>query len=281
MYNDTVSITVFDNVANSATIDFALYRDNTPPQGLTLETLLESSEYLYYHSGSQTFYYSNQHSSPESFTLNITAYDTHSALFGANGSFDFNEIHSINVTGDTIITSNFTFTYNVDNGETASSDELTVTIYDNVGNSAIYQLSTSLDNTDPTVLTITGVTESSEYLYYNAPTFYYSNDQVMGHNFTIHFTTSDPGAGLQNATGSSDFGSEVPLDTSYSTEYELSYNISQTETAGGDNQIIITVYDNVGNSNTGTLSCTLDNTAPTRSIITVVEASPNERKFYH
>ncbi|MFX1249221.1 MAG: hypothetical protein ACFFBQ_17655, partial [Promethearchaeota archaeon] len=275
-FNGSLTVTVYDNVANSDTVNFNVYQDFNPPTGLSLVELIESSEFLYYASGSETFYYSNTHVSPQSFTINITGYDpsyAHSGLFSANGSLDFGETHST-----TIFDGNFALTYAVGNGETASGNVLAVTIYDNVGNSAVFYLSTILDNAAPTVPTIITVVESSEFLYYNAPQLFYSNDQVMSDSFNIQFTTSDAAAGLLNATGSVDFGGEVPVDTTYSSGYQLTYTVSNGETDGGDD-IIITVYDRVGNSITGTLDCVLDNAAPVvPTITTVVENS--EHLYY-
>jgi hypothetical protein len=83
-------------------------------------------------------------------------------------------------------------------------------MYDNVGNSVIRSLTCTIDNTAPTAPSITGVTELSENLDYNDPTFYYSNDQAMGDSFTIHLTTGDGGgSGLLKAVGSSEFGGSV------------------------------------------------------------------------
>ena len=62
--------------------------------------------------------------------------------------------------------------------ESAGVDnEVDITVYDNVGNTRTGSLACTVDNDAPTAPSITGVTESSEYLYYNDPNFYYSNDQ--------------------------------------------------------------------------------------------------------
>ncbi|MHA1227460.1 MAG: hypothetical protein ACTSPV_12010, partial [Candidatus Hodarchaeales archaeon] len=269
-FNGTVTITVFDNCGNSGTVTFELYLDSTGPEGLKLESLDESSDFLYYHSASSVFYYSNTHTTPQPFTLIISAYDTQSGLFSANGSLDFNEDPST-----TVYNAGFSLTYNVGQNETAGVDnQIIITVYDNVGNSADYYLSTVRDNDAPTSLTIEGITHSSEFLHYDSSTttFYYSSDQSMSDSFTIQISASDNGAGLLNATGEDDFGDTGVGDTSYTTYYELTYVVDQNETASGDS-IIITVYDQVGNNASIPLSCVLDNTSPTCSISDVVHVS--------
>ncbi|MHA1969221.1 MAG: hypothetical protein ACW964_15655, partial [Candidatus Hodarchaeales archaeon] len=257
---DQIALTVYDQVKNSDSVTLNLVKDNTPPSAITF-TLDESNEYLYYDETIETLYYSNDQSMTGIFTLTVLSQDNSGGadLQNLTGSTDFGETPF-----DTSYSGGYVISYTISQTETGGTN-VTFYVYDNVGN-----LNSSV------IL----------FLYYNNLVLYYSNDQAMGHNFTIQFTTSDSEAGLQNATGSSDFGSEVPLDTSYSGGYELSYNVSQTETAGGDNQIIITVYDRVGNSNTDTLSCTVDNTAPILpSINSVFESSDylyyNDPTFYY
>jgi parallel beta-helix repeat protein len=130
-----------------------------------------------------------------------------------------------------------------------------------------------VDNTPPTTPVIIGILEISDHLYYNGSSFIYSNDQPMSDSFTIQLITGDILSGLKNATGSSEFGGETPVDTTYSGMYELTYTISQLETAGGDDQVIVTVYDNAGNGVNISISCILDNTPPIPSIIDLIENS--------
>jgi hypothetical protein len=50
-FNGSLTIAVFDNVANNATVVFNVYKDFTPPTGLNLVKLIENSDFLsiFYH----------------------------------------------------------------------------------------------------------------------------------------------------------------------------------------------------------------------------------------
>jgi hypothetical protein len=271
-YSGSVNITVYDNVANFETIDFTLFRDITPPQGLTLTELdTQNSEFLYYNPSQEKFYYSNDQPMSEPFTIKITGYDTHSGLFSANGSFDFEQKHNT-----TTFDGNFSLTYTINTDNTSGSD-LAITVYDNVGNSDVFNLITSLDNTPPQSLNIVTVEDySSVFLYYNPVTFdfYFSNtNPTMSESFTIRVNGTDSGAGRKNATGEVEFGDGGVNDTSYTTYYELTYEIIQNDNVS-DGKVTIWMYDRVGNPNSINLTCIKDNTGPSVAITTVLESSP-------
>ncbi|MFX1546466.1 MAG: hypothetical protein ACFFCU_09690, partial [Promethearchaeota archaeon] len=86
-------------------------------------------------------------------------------------------------------------------------------------------------------------------------------------------------AGLRNATGSADFDNEVPFDLTYSGGYELTYTVSSGETDNGDD-VIITVYDRVGNSITRTLNCVLDNAAPSIVLADTAVTETSDFTYY-
>ncbi|MFW9778446.1 MAG: hypothetical protein ACFFE8_06280 [Candidatus Heimdallarchaeota archaeon] len=267
-----ISVTVYDNVGNFISINLDAVLDNIVPTGLSINSILESSEYIYYNnSGNGELFFSNDQSMNDPFTIKLSALEYLSGIQNVTGSFDFGESRSSfsNASGT------FDLTYSIASGETttASDGTLTLTVYDNVGNNASLTLTVTLDNTAPSAPSITNVWESSEYLHYNSPILYYSNDQPMSDSFTIQFITSDSGAGLLNATGETDFGGDTPNDLTYASGYNLTYTVSQAESASGG-AVGITVFDGVGNSVTVSLTCTLDNTAPTLPTITnIVESS--------
>jgi hypothetical protein len=156
---------------------------------------------------------------------------------------------------------------------------VTIKLFDRVGNWNSIDLTCIKDNTAPMEPVINGIVESSEYIYYSGTILYYSSDQPMSDSITIQIITDDTGVGLFKAVGSADFGGETPEDTSYSGGYDLTYTIIETETAGGDSEVDITIYDMVGNTNTTSLSCTLDDLSPTEPVITLIIESSEHLYF--
>jgi hypothetical protein len=268
--NGSFTITIFDTVANSNTTHFDLFQDLNNPHSLAFSDLLEDSYYLYYDSGSTTFYYSNLSSNSELFTLKITAIDDESGLFSANGSLDFGEKHNTTPSGGV-----FSLTYSVDKGDSVSDNDLAVTVHDLTGNSAIFHFQCVLDITPPVNLNIFNVVENSEHLYYNSSTkvFFLSNDQIMSDSFTIQINADDFGAGLVNATGETgEFNDSNIFDMTYSTFYELIYSIEKGDIATND-AVTIWVYDKVGNNASIDLMVFIDNFAPLFTINNIIESS--------
>jgi hypothetical protein len=266
-FNGSVNVTVFDNVGNSENISFDLFHDNTPPQGLTLINILEISEFIYYNTGNEVFYYSNNQPMAESFTVQLTAIDSESGIYKANAS-EFGDI----VTNDTYGGSGFELTFTINQDET--SPTFTIRVWDNVENDEVFNLVTEVDITPPQDLNVITVSESpaSDYLYYDGAKLFFSNDQSMSASFIIQVNGTDSGSGRQNATGELEFNDVGVVDTSYITYYELIYNIVENDDVS-DGFITIWLFDNVGNSNSVDLECTKDNTAPFIAISTVVESS--------
>lgn len=285
-YNTSVTITVYDWVANSNTISFTLFRDISPPYDISFTALEESSDFLYYNPTTQKFYYSylNPQMGQEQFNLTISAKDSQSGLFSANGSLladDFNEKNSTTkLSSGNSAFGTFSLYYNVSFGETSGTD-LIVTIFDSVGNSDVFTLITVDDNQGPVSLEILTVIESSPFLYYNPglPAFYYSNDQSMTTSFTIHVNGTDTKVGLYNATGeANEFNSTTVGNTSYITYFELTYNIEGDGTTN-DGLLTIRLFDHVGNQNNINLTCIEDNIAPTQPNIIAIQESSNYLYF--
>jgi hypothetical protein len=272
----SINCVVYDNVGNSDSVSLSTVLDNGKPTNLMITTVTESSEFIYY--DGSILYYSNDQSMNDAFTISLTALEALSGIQNVTGSLDFGETRfsTDNSSGT------FDLTYNIGEGETASGAVLTLIVYDNVGNSESISLTSTLDNDAPTLPIITGVSTTSQYLYYDgATTLYYTNNKAgMAELFTLHFTTSDALSDLQKAVGSNDF-SETPQDPSYSSGYDLPYTVSETEHAGGDNQIIATVYDNVGNTVSISLTCTIDNAGPIGVVINDVIVQSGAQYLYY
>ncbi|MHA2404520.1 MAG: hypothetical protein ACXADH_16090, partial [Candidatus Kariarchaeaceae archaeon] len=264
-YNGSVYISILDFVGNNQTASFDLYHDNTPPQSVLLDSIVESSEFLFYHAGSEIFYYSNDQSMTESFTVRVTATDLESGRQKANAS-EF---------GDSISTSSYggngyELSFTINPAETAPT--FTVYIWDNVDNAETFNLVTQVDNTPPQDLNIISILESSDFLYYDGSDLYYSNDQSMSATFKTRISGIDSGAGRKNVTGEDEFGDTGVGNTTYTTYYQLQYNIVQNDDTS-DGFLTIWLYDNVGNRNSLDLTCIEDNLEPSLAISTVIESS--------
>ncbi|MHA2031571.1 MAG: hypothetical protein ACW99Q_19515, partial [Candidatus Kariarchaeaceae archaeon] len=266
-YNGSVIITVFDNVGNNETINFDLYHDDSPPQSLSLVGIIENSEYIYYNTGNEVFYFSNDQAMSEDFTIQLTATDAGSGRLKANASQFGNT-----VTNSTYGANGFELTFSIDQDDTAPT--FSIRVWDNVENSEVFNLVTEIDNTAPQNLDIITVLETpgSDFLYYDGATLYFSNDQSMTATFTIRVNGTDFGSGRKNATGEEEFGDTGVGDVSYSTYYELVYQIVQNDNVS-DGIVTIWLFDQVGNANSIGLSCIEDNTAPSIFISDVVESS--------
>ncbi|MHA2403469.1 MAG: hypothetical protein ACXADH_10805, partial [Candidatus Kariarchaeaceae archaeon] len=265
----TFDIIVWDNVGNPTPIGLTTVVDNISPTNPIILAIIESSNYLY-NLGTTNLFYSNDQSMSDSFTIRITTSDSLSGLQKATGSSDFGG----EIPEDLSYTSMYEISYTVDQSDTAGGDnQVIIVVMDNVGNTVSINLSCVLDNVSPTSPSVIGVVESSSHLFYDGSDFFYSNDQSMGDPFTIRLITSDTLSGLQKATGSPEFGGETPEDLVYTSMYEISYTVNQSDTAGGDNQVIITVSDWVGNTIQVVMSAYSDNTAPTVDPVGVLESS--------
>ncbi|MHA2248548.1 MAG: hypothetical protein ACXADY_26620, partial [Candidatus Hodarchaeales archaeon] len=273
----SISCVVYDRVGNNKSILLTTVEDTGKPTSLTIFAITEKSEFIYYNDSSEILYYSNDQSMNDAFTVNFTAVEMLSGVQNVTGSLDFGETHISNDNSS----GTFDLTYYIGEGETASGAVLTLTVFDNVGNSESKFLTCIEDNDAPTSLVTSGVTETSEYLYFDGLTLFYTNNKTGRNELCIwHFTTNDTSSGLLNATGSSDFG-ETPYNHSSTGEYDLNYTVSPTEDAGVDNQIVAIVYDNVGNTASISLTCTLDNIGPTGVTITDVIVQSGAQYLYY
>jgi hypothetical protein len=266
-YHGSVAITVYDFVANGEVVSFDLYHDDTPPQTVELADLIENSEFIYYNAGTEKLYFSNDQSMAEGFTVQVTCNDIGSGRQKANAS-EFGD----SVTNSTYGVNGYELTFIINQGETAPT--FTIRVWDNVENSEVFNLITEVDNTPPQSLNIMAVLESpaSDFLYYDGSELFFSNDQSMTATFIIRVNGTDSGAGRKNATGEVEFNDVGVGDSSYTTYYELSYEIIQNDDVS-DGAVTITLFDQVGNWNSIDLTCTKDNTEPSISIAAVVESS--------
>ncbi len=253
---NNIIITVYDNVGNSNSTILSVQIDNVAPI-CSLLGITESSSYIYI--SGNILYYSNDQAMDDVFNIRITDDESGSGREKADGETAFGETPSDNSYNGGF----WQITYTISQGETCDG-EITITVYDNCGNTGTYNLTVVLDNTAPT-LTIDDVSITGDNIYYSGGTLYFSNDQGMADIFEIRINDTEYGAGAsgrQNASGESAFGN-TPTDNSYSSYWSLQYTINQDETCDGS--LIINVSDNCGNWNTTILTVTIDNGEPALS----------------
>ncbi|MHA2404283.1 MAG: hypothetical protein ACXADH_14895, partial [Candidatus Kariarchaeaceae archaeon] len=260
--NDEGSLQIlgYDKVGNSAIDSITLVIDNVGPIIDPINDVIghASSEFIHYSGG--VLYFSNTHPSlNEPFTIQVSGTDSLTDLVNATGEDDLGET----IVFDTSYTTYYELTYTVSPGDTVDEGKIDIYFYDLCGNNDSISLITTLDNNGPVSLVIVGVDETSQYIYYDisGEVLYYSNDQSMSEAFTIWINATDFGGGLKNATGEDEFG-ETGIGTAVHNQYyELTYTISQSETASDDN-VTITIFDMCGNSNSLDFVTQIDNDGP-------------------
>jgi hypothetical protein len=139
---------------------------------------------------------------------------------------------------------------------------------DSGGNTALDYDEITLDRTAPNIPT-SSISTTSPYIFVNGNILSYSD--MMGNSpqpFTIQGTASNGGSGLWIATSSSAFGDSPPDDFSPGS-WSFGYSIIGADAGSGT--IIVTVYDNAGNTNTVPFNYIEDNVGPT----TILSFPPN------
>ena len=119
--------------------------------------------------------------------------------------------------------------------------------------------STITADTNAPTATLT-ISESEAHIHYpgTGTTIYFSNLMSAQETFTIEANPSDGGSGVSHVVFSAAFNVSSPVSY-YSSPYIQYYGI---EAAHSSCTITISVYDNVGNQLTLTVTCTEDTTPP-------------------
>ncbi|MHA1971819.1 MAG: hypothetical protein ACTSW1_02430, partial [Candidatus Hodarchaeales archaeon] len=252
----TITYTATDQVGNSATDTFQFIYDGTSP---TLSDVMSAyaktgdTDEVYGDVGTNVLYFSNSFDTSATVTFTADGTDGESGVRGV----DFGVFGADNPVED--VSSPYTGSYVIDNVDITGT--ITVTIYDNVGNSASGTITCTEDADAPTI-SVTGESESSTYLYAEYGTDIegvYGSGMGSVQSFTITGTASDSGSGLLSLDDDTAFGGG-PSNTGNLSNWEFVYQITATD--NGDVVVTYTVIDNVGNSNTATYTFYEDNTDP-------------------
>ncbi|KPK88163.1 MAG: hypothetical protein AMS27_00530, partial [Bacteroides sp. SM23_62_1] len=257
----TITYTATDNVGNTNTASYTFYEDNTAP---TLSDAMSAygesgdTDEVYGIEGSNTFYFSNSFDSAATITFTATGSDTGPA--DVRG-IDFGIFGADNPAEDTSAPYQGQYTLNSDDG----SGSVTVTIYDNVGNSASDSITCTEDAANPTLSdAMSAYTEDAGdtadvYGDITINTFYFSNSIPSSTTVTFTATGSDASSGVRGVDFSA-FGEDPAEDPS--APYTGQYILDNSDVSG---TITVTIYDNVGNSASDTITCTEDAINPTLS----------------
>jgi hypothetical protein len=255
----TITYTATDNVGNTKTTTYTFYEDNTNP---TLSDAMSAydefidTDEVYGILGTNTFYFSNAFDSSATIEFTATGFDTGTA--GVRG-VDFEAFGVDDPPEDT--SAPYIGQYTIDN--TDNSGTITVTIYDNVGNPDFNTITCTEDAINPTLSdAMSAYQESGDvdevFNNTNSNIFYFSDsfDSPATVNFTA--TGSDAGGSGLRGVDFSTFGGDDPVEDP-SAPYQGQYTINDADTAG---TITVTIYDNVGNSVSNSITCTEDATNP-------------------
>ncbi|MFX1507061.1 MAG: beta strand repeat-containing protein, partial [Promethearchaeota archaeon] len=266
----TVTYTATDNVGNTNTASYTFYEDNTAP---TLSDAMSAygesgdTDEVYGVEGSNTFYFSNSFDSAATITFTATGTDTGPANIRG---IDFGIFGADNPAEDT--SAPYQGQYTLDDADTSGS--ITVTIYDNVGNSDSDTITCTEDAVNPTLSdAMSAYSEDAGdtadvYGDITINTFYFSNSIPSSATVTFTATGSDTGGSGMRGVDFGAFGEDPAEDSS--APYTGQYILDNVDVSG---TITVTIYDNVGNSASDTITCTEDGVNPSISITGETESS--------
>jgi hypothetical protein len=220
----------------------------------------DGKEYL---SGGTLFFKGN---TSGSFTFSSTVSDASSGVQktnypGTTGGTWSNFTHANqDVTGGTPhVSSSISWT------SVGAGDSYVVTLYDNVGNTATSTITFTSDVVAPSLTVATGTTDGKEYL--SGGTLFFRGN--TSGSFTFSSTVSDAASGVQKTNYPGTSGGTWSNFTHANQDVtggspHVSSSISWSSVGAGDSYVV-TLYDNVGNTATSTITFTSDTTGPSGS----------------
>ncbi len=256
---NTITVTASDNVGNTATETFTVYKDTDAPTASKVELTLNSETGVLRSLGFGNFFNA-------AVTLTVTASDN-------NGS-GLNSMTVSSSTGESTEsfgedgTASVTLTVNLLSAE--KSDELTITLTDNVGNTSttkVGEINSNLSNSflyETKSPTVTETTDGDSYYTYTAgegesavKTLWVKDGKNL--TFIVSDVASEndkDASGLYSTlvTVTSESGEKTVVDKTYNDSETTSATYTDTVTISyeddlcdGENLITITVTDNAGN----------------------------------
>jgi len=273
--NGTITVTVYDNVGNWSTGVFTYIEDTITPTVEFTDVTNPDYDSNFPPSWNEldddgsNWYDPDNLSAGWYFTSTVT--DTLSGLALANAFWDHSTDHTDRST-DPDIDGTGVFTDVASDGDGAVT--VTLTITDNVGNSASDTVVFSLDNTKPTIYPGSPpIVEGSPYLYANGLTVYYGDEMgFWSQAFTVQGNAQDIGVGLDYVAYSAALNQGAFEDSTHLEAWYRDYTANQYNTTSG--VITAAVYDRVGNFATRIFTYTRDVTSPEIVPTAITETSP-------
>jgi len=258
--NGTITVTVSDQVGNSATQIFTYTRDITSPTLSGPFTIVKDS--LYLHANETTVYYSHQMGDElQSFTVQgATEIDGGAGLYRATFSPALGSSPGYDYTPD-----EWSGTYDDVEDTDWGNGTITVTVYDNVSNWSEQTFNYVEDTTAPTVelnnVTNPGYDPNGDELDDDGSNWYNAGD-FTGGNWEFSSNTSDDGAGRASCSASWDHSNDTYDDTTGCTLDGAGSFSGVNNDPDGTVTVMVTILDNVGNSANDTVVFNIDNTKP-------------------
>ncbi len=256
----SILISVYDNLGHMNTTELQLSLDNLAPDLSITGVSSNYLEYFYEATFASIYYFSDDDGITHTLTIDGTFSDADSG--SQNVSFEagiFGDSPS-SITASPFSTSEYTIEPLVH-----TTDTLTVTAYDRVGNPRSITITFIEDNV--IIGSVSSIEENSEYLFSpDLSTVYFGDDMIGAQYFYINSTFTDSGSGVYNVTYSP-WGDDNPP-----TEYNPPWNA--TYTAGGSDvtgTITITYRDKVNNTFTITINIVRDTAVSTVNVFAINE----------
>ncbi|MHA2075769.1 MAG: hypothetical protein ACW97X_14205, partial [Candidatus Hodarchaeales archaeon] len=269
--DNQVVITVYDQVSNIITATLVCTLDNDAPQALTISSVeTQSSALLYYNASNTRLYFSNDQSMSESFIIQVTGNDLGSGRLNATGENEFGDTPE-----DTIYSNYYELTYQIDQDEEIIDGNITVWLFDQVGNSDSINLTCVKDNSAPDI-----TIEFPDHKIWN---------NTDGGVASFGGSVSDKGITYLSGI--------TPNSFNYSVDGGLTNVTFDNDNPGGSTWIdedgdiptvndanitlIIYVWDRVGNVNSSSVEIWHDDTTPTIAYIDPTDGNvTNNGVFY-
>ena len=264
-----MNFTSFDNCGNANFTLLEVRRDIQVPDQSSITTISEGSPYVHKSAGFDRLWYSDHMISPVSVTLDVSAVDPGVVRTGI-ATITFPAIGDEAALNVSIASPFYSRSYSIGSSDTTFGD-LTLTVYDNVGNTHQIPLEVIRDTTSP-LIQYTGVTDP---LYdpneneLDADGNWYDQGELSS-GFSITSSPSDPLSGSRVGSGIY----TVYLDWDSTNDGDDNFNIDLgadgddiilgiDDDSDGNITLTLTAHDNVGNTQQTNITIRFDNTSPT------------------
>jgi hypothetical protein len=264
-----VVFTVTDSLSDTGTISINFIQDNAAP----VVNLIDVTDPQYDPDGNEldsinNWYRTSLLGSGWAFTSNTedngSGLASGSCTWDHQSGTDYDQALSCGTGGDGLFPG-------VDNNPDGTVT-VTVTLTDMVGNAASDVVVLELDDTPPTISSPSIYDYNSDYLHPVGTDIYYGNDMPSPVSFTVQGHAVDGGSGLDRATFAQALMAGKPGDDFEPSAWAGTYTIDYTDWGNGN--ILVTVYDKVGNFASQTFHYERDTSNPTISDVSISAASP-------